>query len=665
MDRPKHRWFVVFALVLLAGGALWLLGGNRAPAPPSVPALTATATATATKQVVEPKSAKVEPTATEAAAPKLELPPSGSSSDLRGRIIDAITREPIKEFEVQLIRLRPEAYTEDEPITRSFATSAGRFTWTDLAAGTWRAAISAPGYQMFNVPDMQIPQAASSNEIVVPLVRGFAIRGRVFELSTGAGIVDAFISFRQLDNLQTFDKSRAQTRSKEDGSFKLDGIPGGDIVLMVGARNHAHRELKVFVDKDTPSQDIALSTGATIAGIVTTTAGARVAGHVSLQGPSLGYSIETDSTGRFFFHHMPAGRYRLSVDTSTGGATRELMLDQDEVQDITLIVGAGRSVRGTLSGLPAEQLQTAQILLQSMSEGTSHTARPNERGAYVLNGVPSGQALMTVLAEGLQLERQVDVPADRDVVVDIAFPAGARLTGRVSRGGRPAANWDIVMSPVDRKSHVVYRVRTSEDGNYAIEGLAPGDYRLRADQDISRAVTIAGDVVLNIDIPDVQISARVMEEGAIPIVGANVHVRGSAPETARVFADEKTNDFGRFVLTGLEPGEIVLIVYKSGYELHREQFVYSSPIKDRTITLRKSAGVEVAVRAGSRRFPRGFTLTQSFAGNPYVVDLWMPMDREGLCHVPSALAGTTFQIGRFSGEPIVIKEWDGQPFDLP
>jgi hypothetical protein len=43
----------------------------------------------------------------------------------------------------------------------------------------------------------------------------------------------------------------------------------------------------------------------------------------------------------------------------------------------------------------------------------------------------------------------------------------------------------------------------------------------------------------------------------------------------------------------------------------------------------------------------------------------MPLDREGLCHVPAALAGTTLHIGRFSGEPIVIEDWDGQSFELP
>jgi hypothetical protein len=48
-----------------------------------------------------------------------------------------------------------------------------------------------------------------------------------------------------------------------------------------------------------------------------------------------------------------------------------------------------------------------------------------------------------------------------------------------------------------------------------------------------------------------------------------------------------------------------------------------------------------------------------------VIDIWVPLDRERVGHVPSALAGTTFQIGRFSGQPLVFEDWDGQPFELP
>jgi hypothetical protein len=271
-----------------------------------------------------------------------------------------------------------------------------------------------------------------------------------------------------------------------------------------------------------------------------------------------------------------------------------------------------------------------------------------------------------VYGGGRQFEKQVEVTGDGDATLDIDFPAGARLSGRVTRGGQPAAGKIVWMQLADNRSGILYRAVASAEGQYEIEGVPPGEYRLRADEDISRVIAIAGDAVLNIDIPLVQLAARVVEDGgAVPIVGANVHLRGSEPATARVRGDKQTDHFGQFTLIGIEPGEIVLVVYKQGYELHREKIAYSAPITNRTITLRKSAGVEVRVTPGSRRFPRGFTLTQYIPNNDYEIDLWMPLDREGLCHVPAALAGTTFHVGRFSGEPIVFEEWDGQSFELP
>lgn len=667
MDRPKHRrLLLLLGFVLLAGGVLlllgrpWTSGPNPGREPANMP----------TRQPVQSQPEKVEPASVEAAAlsapTRPSAPPSATAAGFRGRIIDAVTRQPVKEFDVQMIRIRREAYTEDEPITRHFESATGSFLWADVAAGAWRAAVTAPGYQQFNLGDLQISEGQATREIVMLLRRGLTVRGRVFELSTGAGIADARIGFRPAGDVdRAFRGSRAQ--SKEDGSFTLDGIPGGEIVLTVGARDHAYRELGIVVDEETPPQEIALSAGGRIAGTVITTSGVPVKGSVFLQGPYVGYVDKTNEAGQFSYKHMPAGGYTVSADTGAGSARQEFVLRQDEIKEgIVLIVGAGRSVRGIVRGLRPEQVQETHLRLQTESDSTSFSARPDERGAYVMTGVPPGHAVMTVFGAGLEFEKPVDVPADQDVTLDIVFPAGARLSGRVTQGGKPAAHKTIWMAPVENKSDTLYRARTAEDGQYEIEGLPPGDYFLRAAEDISRRITMAGDAVLNIDIPSVQLAARVVEDGgAVPIVGANVYLRGSAPETARVRGDKQTDDFGQFALTGIEPGEIVLMVYKPGYEMHREKISYSSPITDKTITLRRSAGVEVRVQPGSRRFPRGFTLTQSFPGNDYLVDLWMPSNREGVCYVPSALAGTTFQIGRFSGKPIVIEEWDGQPFELP
>jgi hypothetical protein len=667
MDRPKRR-SILAALVLLVSGALLLLGRQWTPQPEH----RIVQAELPRKQSTEPQPAKVEPTRVEANAPSSPAlpptPPTEPVTGFRGRVIDAVTRRPLPEFEVQLTPIKREGSGTSylEPIKRTFQSKSGRFTWSDVAAGTWVADVSASGHQMFNLPEFQIEAGKPTREIVMPLLPGYALRGRVVDLRTGAGIADAWIGFRPV-NENEGPRSRASAKSKDDGSFTLDGVPGGDIVLTAAAREFAYRELQIAVDEKTPPQEIALSTGGTIAGMVTTTSGAPVKGRVWLSGPGPSYFGESNEAGQFSYKHMPPGQYSVAADTSAGSARQKFVLQQDEIKDgIVLVVGAGRSVRGVVRGPRPEQIPKTHLLLRAESGEASMSMNPDERGAYVFNGVPPGPAEIMVYASGVQFQKHIEVPADHDVTFDIVLPAGARLSGRVTQGGKPAPNKGLWMRPTDAKAEMVYRTSTSAEGEYEIEGLPPGDYRLRADEDISRAITIAGDLVLNIDIPAVQLAARVTEDGgSVPIVGADVYLRGSAPETARVRSDKKTDDFGQIALTGIEPGEIVLIVYKAGYELYREKISYSSPITNKTISLRKSDGVEVRVKTGSRRFPIGFTITQGFPGNDNVVDIWVPLDRERVGRVPSALAGTTFQIGRFSGEPLVFEDWDGQPFELP
>jgi hypothetical protein len=667
MDRPKHRRFIFLGIALLAGGALLLLARQWTPEPEPL-ALPANAP---TQQLSAPAIDPVDPTTAietaERTARTTEAARATAAIGFRGRMIDAATREPVTEFEVKLVRVdRARGYSNEEPLSRNFKSKTGRFIWGDAPAGSWRAAVSASGYQQFNLDDLEILADKATREFVMPLLRGYALRGRVFERSTGTGIAGAQISFRPSDADEDYFGRRPRAISRDDGSFTLDGVSSGNVIVTVNAPSHAPRNVEVAVDERTPALEIAVITGGTIAGTVTTAAGAPIKGSIHLEGPSTNFGTETRATGAFSFKYLRPGTYRVSAATSEGSASQVIALGQDEIKTgILLVMEAGRSIRGMVRGLQATALDDVQIMLRPESKPRSFSARPEQHGAYALNGVPAGRAVISVFGPHLRFDRPVDVPADQDLTLDLVFPTGGRLSGRVTRGGKAVAGGSVWMQPAEDKSNTLYRATTQADGSYAIEGLPPGDYRLRASEDISRLVSMAGDAVLNIDVPSVQLAVRVVEDGgAVPIVGAKAYVRGSEPETARVRGDRQTDDFGEFRLTGIEPGDIMVLIYKPGYELHRETIAYSAPIT-KTITLRKSAGVDVRVKPGSRRFPRGFTLTQYIPGNDYQIDLWMPLDREGLCHVPAALAGTTFHIGRFSGEPIVIEEWDGQSFDLP
>ncbi|HET9447572.1 MAG TPA: carboxypeptidase-like regulatory domain-containing protein, partial [Steroidobacteraceae bacterium] len=500
----------------------------------------------------------------------------------------------------------------------------------------------------------------------IAMRRGYEVHGRVVELSSGAAVAGAYISFRPLGVDDDF-WHKPYAQSQADGSFSLDGIPAGDMILTVQELQHAWRHVTVTVNEKTPPQEIALSTGGTIAGAVMTAAGAPVKSFVSLRGPGeFDFVVETTETGQFRFEHLAASRYTLAASTDAGRVSHDMRLGEDEIKsNVVLVLNAGRRISGTVSGVRPQHRDRVQVVAEHESKPDMIRATVDQHGTYSLHGVPPGNVVVSVFGPSLQFRKRVIVPSEADVTLDLEYPLGARLTGVVTQGGKPVRDTFVRLQRVGDKSEVLYQATTSEQGQYEIEDLPPGEYFLRAKGDIVRRITIVADAVQNIEMSSLRLSARVVEHGgAEPVVGAHVYARGTGPATAGVRSNTETDDSGRFELTGLEPGEIVLIVYKPGYELHREKIIYSAPTANHAITLRRSAGVEVKMKPRNRRSPSGFMLTQSVPGSVYVVDLWMPLDREGTGHVPSALVGATFQIGGFSGQPVVIEKWDGKPFDL-
>lgn len=669
MERPKHRWLILAGLAVLACGVVLLgyqLTSTRSgPMPGSAKSVSL--------HPAETHSDQTQAATVEAAAPvapaQAGAAPTGT---FRGRVIDAATRQPIPEFEVQLAQGRdPDGRFGGDPrAAQSFQSADGRFTWRSAPVGNWLVKVTAPRHQQFRVVGLRITAGKTTRELVMPLQRGYTLRGRVFDQTSKAGIAEAFVSFNDPSDWrgQVQDEQR-YTKSKQDGTFVLDGVPRGDMIVRAGAKDYAYREVAVTVADETPPIEIGLATGGKISGMVVAPDGTPVKGMVMLGGPGVGSFAQTDETGSFSFPQQPAGRYELHATTASGGAKQQIELGENEVrEDILLQVAQGRSVRGMIKGLRPEQLTQTIISLHSESRSAFFTARADEQGAYAFSGVPPMRGTLTALVPmSRRTTRTVEVPADKDVVLDIFFPPGARVSGIVSQGGKPARTM-VSMGLDNPKADTLYHANTAEDGRYEIEAVPPGEYRIRAEGDVSRVVNVAGDTVLNIDIPLVQIAGRVLEDGAgaVPVVGADVFVRGMDAATDRVHAFRQTNHFGNFSMTGLQPGDVLLTVYKPGYEMYRERITYDTPIADKKITLRQGGGgVEIRVQSSSNvESLHGFMMTEKMRGDAWDVDLWIPLDREGIGHLPSALIGSTLEIQGSGDKPIVIREWDGQPLDL-
>jgi hypothetical protein len=453
----------------------------------------------------------------------------------------------------------------------------------------------------------------------------------------------------------------------------LDGVPSGRVTLEISAQDYASREFDVVVGSETSPLEIGLSAGGTIAGRLTTADGVTpVAGMAGLFHLDQGFggAGRTNEAGEFSFPHLSAGRYQLTGQSPDGAAaTREVVLARNQrVGGIVLALGAGRTIRGLVTGLRPEDMKRVSISLRRDGDaGDSYGAvRVDDRGAYALHGVQPGRTVVVAdVTMRRQISKTVEVPTSSDITVNLNFPSGARLSGRVTQGGKPLAGVWLTPRPAEEQPVFIYGTSTSKEGKYTIEDLAAGEYAIAIGGYRSRPFQISGDTVFDIEVLDAQFTGRVLEDGSeIPVVGADVDIWPAEPGSSRIRLHDRSDHFGQFVLAGLEPGDFLLTAYKPGYEMVRKRISYRSPIAGMAIRLRQQVGVEVRVRDAASGKPLQQIFAIEMIGDRNGSRLQLHLDDAGLGYIPSALAGSTLSVSALGYVPSLIRGWTGERLDL-
>lgn len=593
----------------------------------------------------------------------------------RGRVIDAVTREPVREFEVQFHGTQATRAGQEAPGARTFRTVDGRFEWEYLSPGDWTVTASGSGYQRFELIGLRIVRGRATPEVILPLRPGHRLSGRVYDEASGVGIAAASVGFRQSDTgrFEGNWRWRVRVTSAKNGSFVLEGVPPGRVTLEISAQDHAGRELDVVVGSETSPLEIGLSAGGTIAGHLAAADGfTPVAGTVGLFHLDQGFggASRTGEAGEFSFEHLSAGRYQLTGQAPDGGAvTREIVLASNQrIEGIVLALSAGLNIRGVVTGLRPEDLKRVSISLRQDSEADNPYAEVgvDDNGAYVLRGVRPGRVQVVAdVSMRRQLSKTVDIPADSDVTVNFDFPSGARLSGRVTRGGRPLSGVWLTPRPAVEQLVFVYGTSTSEDGEYVIEDLPAGEYDVLVGGYRSQRILVSEDTVFDIDVPLAQLSGRVLEEGGkVPVVGADVSMWPTEPGPSRIARYDRSDHFGHFALAGLEPGDFMLTAYKPGYAMFRQRVTYSSPVADMRVSLRQELGVEVRVREAGSGKPLQQVFALEMIGKHAGTSLHLRLDEDGKGYIPSALAGSTLSFSAGGYASALVPRWNGQRLDL-
>jgi hypothetical protein len=635
-------------------------------------------------------AAESQPPAAAATVPANERSGKPTFATFRGHVIDAVSRQPVREFEVQLQRARSALAGEEAPDARTFRSRDGRFEWPQLPTGEWTVSASAAGYQRFALTDVQL-EGGPTPEVVLALRRALRIRGRVYDEASGAPIGNARVMIEtrmpELVPSTTIDSSRMSgvvpgtasarvvpsTASANDGTFLLEDLPPGRATLNVWAEHYIDRNLDVMVGEDAPSLQIGLVAGGSVTGRLVASDGAMsVSGTTwlhNLQDGS-GQGMSTGPGGAFEFHGLAPGRYQLEGRAESGMATREIVLEQSQRMDgVVLALAPAYNIRGMVTGLRPDELGQVRITMsRDVGPGNGNDdVGVDDRGAFVVPGVMPGRVHLSAYTQQRHVFKTIQMPADSDARVTLDFPRGVRLSGRITRGGEPLSNARVRPVPEANAQPAVLikGTYTSLEGTYVMEDLPPGRYALQVGRVRSALLRISGDTVFDFDVPPGQLSGRVLSaQGQLPIAGAEVYTWPAEPVAGQRPLPNLTDQEGKFTLDGLEPGEYMLSVYTPGHEMLRKRISFDAQSKELTLELREEGGVEFTARKAGSDSPINFIIAIEVIGDGRGSLLSMELDENGKGFLPRALAGSTLKFLADECEPAVIETWKGKKLDL-
>ncbi len=197
----------------------------------------------------------------------------------------------------------------------------------------------------------------------------------------------------------------------------------------------------------------------------------------------------SDESGRFSFENVSPGRWWLGVGHA-GSASSEMpaadplpvhLVDGRPVPAVTLIVWRGLYIRGSVlrpDGSPYQPEGPWHCLVSATGPSWAHCHAQHD-GTFQLGPLVDGIYQLQASAGGrFAYSAPVSAPAGAEGML-LLLREGGGVSGRVlDHSGRGVARADVVL--LTMISEYGHRSQTDKQGEFAFEGVLPGDYDLNA-----------------------------------------------------------------------------------------------------------------------------------------------------------------------------------------
>ena len=440
------------------------------------------------------------------------------------------------------------------------------------------------------------------------LIPGGSIEGVVRRTTDGGPVAGATVLYNPsasfaLNMLDRRERSSfgLRTQTDESGTFRLTGLPPGDIGLEAFAGRFGTTQttsVPIGVAASVTGVEIWVEPLTSVMGVVVwgdtgvAVPNARVLLHQKDPATTLVADHPTGEDGRFEVSGVPPGKYSVHARGAEIAKTAELELtiepDQVETEPLRVAVDRGHTVRGRI------EPPTAARVTGWGEANVSSTAE--EDGSFELIGLAAGFCQIRVGAsDGRDGTLDIEVPTPEEVVV--VLEEGSSVHGVVVDTAGAPVPARVCARPNDAKLFEG-RLRCShgrDDGTFIVAGLAGGTHRFAVRSLLGRGdIDVVDKAALIIDVPDRgkvedvrfvveardgRIEGTVVDGGGGPASDAWIRVyerpdylgnervaevvrkrRPTNPVGSPVLADGD----GRFVVEGLPPGMYLVVAEGDG-----------------------------------------------------------------------------------------------------
>ncbi|MCC6491356.1 MAG: sigma-70 family RNA polymerase sigma factor [Candidatus Hydrogenedentes bacterium] len=576
------------ALALVFAGAIFW---NVRPAPKSTPPQIESAgiaPAPSTSAVPATPAADVGAIKPDSGDMQKSTGPLGAAS---GTVINVATKEPVPNANLM--------FFGDEPMKadQTHSDAKGRFRIENLQPAEYRIGAFTEIMVVAGDPvRFIVHEGAETSGLVVTMMRGGVVTGRVYDNDTGGGIAGVVVRANP-NNPQPITSHWGESRpSAADGSYTVEGLPAGKYrVIRNETDGYPHvkagevHEVTIKLGEVVAGIDFALDKGLSVSGIV-----------LDSRGNAVHNAWVVANTEDY--------RYRESAATKLDG-TFEI---------------AGLSPTHTLR-----------------VQATSPIDENNKFESDVVGPIE----LLDAGVDGLVLE--------------LRYPQNRRMAGVVvGPDGKPVAGAGVLASPENFR-HFGGNVTADDEGHFSIPGLAAGNYKIGLARPREESWKVKGNSptytipvgqdltglrVIFDDLGTLSISGTIRDVNGTPLKSALLEAVG---EKGTVPAQDPSDANGRYQIDGLQPGEYRVTADHADYSRQEISAVMAGST-DADFVLEARGGIEgkVVDAQSGRPVPKFEISTQTQVTSEQGSDYLGPLDTQWI--------DGTFELTRLHAAPNLL-----------